>query len=159
MRGKSQEMDRLIDRGFEEFSRIFMLYDHTARRTVDTGRGVKVTPTMANLIEVIGKQHGSTVTSLSIHSLTTKGAVSQIVSRLVREGLVRRDVRQSNDNEQPLSLTAKGQHVLKWHEEYNRPVREALLALSSHYRNDEIRSFVQILSELRGLFEELAGQS
>lgn len=153
---KSQEIESLIGRGFEEFSRIFMLYDRTARRTMDTGKGVMVTPTMANLIEVIGRCHGSTVTSLSVHFMTTKGAVSQIISRLVKEGLARKDLKRSIDNEQPLTLTTKGQHVFKWHEEYNKPVREALLKLSSHYRRDQLRSFVEILSELRSLFEDLS---
>jgi DNA-binding MarR family transcriptional regulator len=156
MNRSQKEIHQLIKAGFDEFSRIFMIYDHTGRQKVTIGDGILITPSMIHIIEAIGKEDGVTVTSLSRYFMITKGAVSQILSKLIKNDFVIKQPFRSDENEQPLSLTDKGLYVFRWHEENNKPVLNALLTLSVNHTNEELKAFVNILRELRQLFETVS---
>lgn len=59
-------------------------------------------------IRVIGEQPGLSMGDLASRTLTTLSAVSEVVTRLVRRGLVRRDAAPDDHRRAMLSLTPAG---------------------------------------------------
>ena len=114
------EMEKeLVRQGWELFTRIFMKYDILEKSPVDIGTGDKFNGAQIHMIEAIGKGKGKTVTALSKYFMVTKGAISQIVSRLNKMGYITKTKRIGNDKEIILELTEKGRQAYRMHEKYN----------------------------------------
>ena len=114
------EMEKeLVRQGWELFTRIFMKYDILEKSPVDIGTGDKFNGAQIHMIEAIGKGKGKTVTALSKYFMVTKGAISQIVSRLNKMGYITKTKRIGNGKEIILELTEKGRQAYRMHEKYN----------------------------------------
>ena len=75
------------------------------------GTGVLMHQKEIHTVQAIGRHPGINVTGLAEHTGVTKGAVSQIISRLIKKGLVRRARVPGNAKEVILELTEKGKEV------------------------------------------------
>lgn len=69
-------------------------------------------------IEAIGKNSGINVTELAQYLNITKGAVSQMIDKLIKKNLVLKTP--VSETEVSLSLTQNGILVFKGHEEYHK---------------------------------------
>ena len=141
----------LMRGGWEIFTRIFMKYDILEKAPIDLGTGDKLNAAQVHMIEAIGKGCGNTVTRLSAYFIVTKGAVSQIVSRLHQLGYIAKTKRQGNDKEIILELTGKGRAAFALHEKYNEATVAALMQLREKYSPAEIQAFLSILSDIDGM--------
>ena len=135
------------------FARILMKYDYAERKPIVVD-GVKMHAAHFHMIEAIGKGYGDTVTALADYFIITKGAVSQIVTRLYGEGYVSKTKREGNDKEIILGLTAKGLKAFKIHEGYGQPM-EARIKFAGRYTEKEMRSFLCILEDVDRVFGEM----
>lgn len=96
-------------------------------------------------IEYIGENPGINLKSLSEMLGVTKGAASQMVSRLVEKGYVHRKESLSSGAEISLYLTNKGQTAFKGHKEYHHEIGKVwreLLDNMSENAIDEMRKFL-----------------
>ena len=143
---------KLIQKGFEAITRIFMKYDVLGKRPVDIGNGIKISASNIHTIEAIGKGYGTTVTSLSNYFMITKGAVSQVVSKLQKDGYIKKT--DSNSKTIILELTDLGKLANKYHDKYNEAFLQKLVLLENKYSISEIESFINILTEIDGIFGE-----
>lgn len=143
------EMERdLIRQGWELFTRIFMKYDILEKSPVDIGMGDRFNGAQIHMIEAIGKGHGKTVTALSGYFMVTKGAVSQIVTKLHKMGYVTKTKRKGNDKEIILELTEKGRLAFEMHEKYNESTVAELMKLRQKFSPEEILAFLNILNDV-----------
>jgi DNA-binding MarR family transcriptional regulator len=82
------------------------------------------------MLDKIGDNAGMNVTDFAATAGVTKGAISQLVTKLEKKGIVRRYKKSTNDKEVFLELTKSGQEVYKKHKEINEqtilPLNEEL---------------------------------
>ena len=143
------EMDQdLLRQGWELFTRIFMKYDVLEKSPVDIGTGERFNGAQIHMIEAIGKKYGKTVTALSGYFMITKGAVSQIVTKLYKMGYVTKTKKKGNDKEIILDLTEKGRKAFEIHEKYNESTMPELMKLGQKYSHEEILAFLNILNDV-----------
>jgi len=143
---------KLIQKGFEVITRIFMKYDILGKRPVDIGNGIKINASNIHTIEAIGKGYGNTVTSLSNYFMITKGAVSQVVSKLQNDGYIKKI--ESNSKTVILELTDLGKSANKYHDKYNESIIQKLVLLENKYSFSEIEAFMSILTDIDEIFGE-----
>jgi DNA-binding MarR family transcriptional regulator len=111
-------MDR-ITRIFElrdAFFRIVNKYNDVEKIPLDHGTGELLFTSETNTLEAIGKNPGMNVTGLARQSGLTKGAISQMVGKLVKKELVRKYKADDNEKEVLVELTAKGWTAFHSHE-------------------------------------------
>jgi DNA-binding MarR family transcriptional regulator len=145
--------EALIGEGWAFFTRLLLKSDFAERQPVDIGGAVKLNAAQVHTIEAIGKKYGNTVTSLSRYFRITKGAVSQIVSKLHKTGFVRKIKRKGNDKEIILELTPQGRKAFAAHEKRSEAAMRYLVRAGKKYTEREILSFLTILKEIDGLFD------
>jgi len=138
----------LMRQGWELFTRMFMKYDVVQKSPVDLGTGDRFNGAQVHMLEAIGQGRGRTVTELSGYFMVTKGAVSQIVSRLTAMGYVAKTKRAGNDKEIILKLTGKGRLAFRRHAAGNEATVAELMQLRKKYSRAEIAAFLNILSDV-----------
>ena len=84
--------------------------------------------------------------------MITKGAVSQVVSKLQKDGYIKKT--DSNSKTIILELTDLGKLANKYHDKYNEAFLQKLVLLENKYSTSEIESFINILTEIDGIFGE-----
>ncbi len=141
----------LVREGWEIFTRIFMKYDILEKSPIDIGTSDRLNAAQVHTIEAIGKGYGKTVTALSGYFMITKGAVSQVVSRLHKMGYVAKTKKRGNDKEIILQLTDKGRVAFQLHEKYNEATIAELMRLLNKYNHSEIRAFLTVLNDIDGM--------
>ena len=142
----------LVQKGFEVFTKMFMKYDIFGKKPLEIGKGIKMNAASVHTIEAIGKGYAKTVTSLSDYFMVTKGAVSQVVSKLYKDGYIKKI--QGTNNIVILELTDIGKQALKSHDKYNVVMVEKIQVIENKYSKKEIESFLNILSEIDSIFGE-----
>ena len=83
-------------------------------------------------VAIIGDQEGISVTQLAAARGITKGAVSQMIYKLVDKGLVEKRISPNSDSELNLHLTKKGKKAFAEH----RKKHESMEALFSEMLDD-----------------------
>ncbi len=101
----------------DEFKRLIHVLT-TGKRTPVSYGSVKLYRAEAHILEIIGKTEGVTSTDIVRKFDVTKGAVSQLIVKLCRKGLVQKQFREGNLKTQELSLTALGHATLLAHEKH-----------------------------------------
>lgn len=142
----------LIQKGFEVFTKMFMKYDVFGQRPLEIGNAIKINASKVHTIEAIGKGYAKSVTALSDYFMITKGAVSQVVSKLHKDGYIRKV--QGNHKIVILELTDLGNQVLKFHDKYNVSMVKKLHAIRDKYSKKELESFLNILGDVDMIFGE-----
>ncbi|MGE5397991.1 MAG: MarR family winged helix-turn-helix transcriptional regulator [Chitinophagales bacterium] len=111
--------------------------------------GERLYPSEMNMIEAIGNQTGDTVTELCIAFGVTKGAISQIVTKLASKGYVLKTKSVTYTKEIELSLTEKGQEVYLKHERFHKEMDQSMAQLIHDISPEKLTAFREIL-ELAG---------
>jgi len=143
---KAKKQEELIVKGIKLFTSIFMKYDIMEKKPIDIGNGVKLHSSLIHTIEAIGKGYGKTVTELSIHFMITKGAVSQVIAILEKDGYILKT--KGNNKKIILELSEKGRSVFECHEKYNESAMKELISMKDKYTEMELQSFLNILNDI-----------
>ena len=101
-----------------------------------------------HVLEMIGTNPGITATDIVNNMQVTKGAISQIVSKLHRKGLVQKSSRKGNMKTQEITLTDKGMEVFLLHEEYEGELMQKMNAELKKCRPEDIRIFTSMINTL-----------
>ena len=118
----------------ETFLRIINKFKALEKIPIDHGTGDVLYASEINTLEIIGKYSGINITQLARKRGVTKGAVSQIVAKLVKKQLVTKNQTPDNDKVLSLELTNTGEVAFenheKFHAKYDSPMIEKLNAMS-----------------------------
>lgn len=86
----------------------------------DYGTGDILSPSEIHLLQAIGMNPGLKVTDMANYVGVTKGAISQMVKKLVARGLVVKYAGAGNEKEVLLKLSASGEIARKGHDRHHK---------------------------------------
>lgn len=101
-------------------------------------------------IDAIGKNNNINVTNLSTYLGVTKGAVSQMIEKLIKKDMLVKTIVSPSDTEVALSLTLKGEQAFEGHRKYHHDFYEQIEQTIATISNEDIQTFLNILNK----FEE-----
>lgn len=110
-----------------------------------------VYPSEMNVIGVIGRSPEINVTQLSDQIGVTKGAISQIVKKMIEKGLLTKFKEEGNKKETLIRLTGKGEVVFRKHQSFHQsvdPIIKELLKYNSDEQNAGIVRFLKAMSKV-----------
>ena len=138
--------------------RLFNCYTDQQKKKHTYGTGIELYPSEIHAIERIAEMSTINLTDLAKHLGLTKGAVSKIIVKLERLGLVRRYKYISNQKEVYLHLTEMGVLAYRGHKEYHAAMNKAMERYCdgvSEETGEEILKFLDIyLTEMQKLGTE-----
>jgi DNA-binding MarR family transcriptional regulator len=106
-----------------------------------------------HMIDNIGENPEMNITEFAQSLGVTKGAVSQVVSKLETKGMVRRRRKSDNEKEVILSLTREGADLYRMHKKVNE---ESLLPLYNKlkkYSDEEIDFLIDMFRWINGFLD------
>jgi DNA-binding MarR family transcriptional regulator len=110
---------RTIQEIIGRFFRVINKVNSRDRVPMDFGTGELLCMGEIHMIEAIGSRPGANVTAVAQGLGVTKGAVSQMVSRLAKKGYVRGETTKGGGNEVSLVLSVKGKTAYAGHAKYH----------------------------------------
>jgi DNA-binding MarR family transcriptional regulator len=105
-------------------------------------------------IDAIGKNNKINVTQLALYLGITKGAVSQMVDKLIKKDMVSKKMVSDTENEVSLELTEKGARAYKGHEEYHKEFYTKISEHLVHLSEENVEAFLDILNSLENLLDQ-----
>lgn len=99
-------------------------------------------------IDAIGKNNKINVTQLAQYLGITKGAVSQMIDKLIKKDMVNKKMVSETENEVSLELTEKGTLVYKGHLEYHKQLYSEISKHLSHLTDENIETFLDVMNVL-----------
>lgn len=106
-----------------EFADVFYRYsqisDTTQKYRTDYGTGEFYTPVEVHTVSLIEENPGITASEIAERSFRTKGAVSQILSKLEEKRLIRKEQDLNNARRYCLYVTPRGLELSYAHKEYD----------------------------------------
>jgi len=105
-------------------------------------------------LDKIGSHPGVNVTEFARSAGITKGAVSQVVSKLERKGFVRRYKSGENDKEVFLELTREGREHYSRHKKKNEETLKPLVEELKKYPGDKVEFFISLLAWIGQYLEQ-----
>lgn len=106
-------------------------------------------------IAAIGKHNNINITSLAKLQGISKSAVSQMISKLVRRGLVRKEFSPTSENEVVLSLTENGEIIFHTHEKQHAWLQERFASVLEKYPEDTLDLFMELSLELQDIWKNV----
>lgn len=106
-------------------------------------------------VNAIGRNPNINVTNLAKLQGVTKGAVSQMVRKLVRKGVVLKKTSPETENEVVLTLTETGVKVFQWHEKYHGDMDKKIFDFLEKMPEESLESIKNFSFETLDIFEKL----
>lgn len=106
-----------------------------------------------HILEIIGNSANTTVTDIARDLGVTKGAISQIVSKLYSKEIIRKK-EIPNSNRQELSLTPRGKSIFKAHAQRERDLIESVDNKLEMLSTREIDIFRDILNSVTEFIQQ-----
>lgn len=111
------------------------------------GTGVPLYGSEIHTIQAIGKSTGINVTQLAEKMGVTKGAVSQMVSKLVEKGMVQKAHAQDNAKEVVLDLTELGRIGFRNHERFDMDVLDTVREYCESDLETKLGTFLSVMRD------------
>ena len=111
------------------------------------GTGVSLHGSEIHTIQAIGKNPGINVTQLSEKMRVTKGAVSQMVSRLVEKGMVLKQPARDSAKEVALGLTELGRTGYRNHEEFDMEVLDTVREYCGSDLDTKLDAYLSVIRD------------
>ena len=122
----------------ELFMRMVNKYNALEKIPVSHGTKHNLYHSERHMLDKIGDNTGMNVTEFATAAGVTKGAISQLVSKLEKKGIVRRYKKSTNDKEVFLELTKSGQEVYKKHKEVSEQAITPLYNELSKHSDEKV---------------------
>jgi DNA-binding MarR family transcriptional regulator len=137
--------------------RLVNKYNRLDSKALDFGSGDLLYPSEIHIIEAIGKNHGNTVSEICQKFGVTKGAISQVVYKLSKKGLISKKRNPDFYKEIMLSLTAKGRRAFEGHEKLHKFMDEDLYKNMANFKKDDLKNFEVVLRVIESRIEKYIG--
>lgn len=113
----------------ELMERCIHKYNQVENKKFSYGSNIELTRNEIHTINFIGKNEGINVTELAKLKGITKGAVSQMIYKLVEKGFVTKRISPNSDTEVQLELTDLGWSAYEAHRKYHQEIHEEFFGL------------------------------
>ncbi|PKG22641.1 MarR family winged helix-turn-helix transcriptional regulator [Niallia nealsonii] len=131
-----------------------MNYNDYIKTARDYGTGEIINMVEVHTLTVIEENPGTTVTEVALEWNRTRGAVSQIITKLEQRGLIIRKKKAGNAKNVHLYVTDKGEILSKAHKEYDiKELTWADKTLHKRFTTEEINLFYNVMQKYTELLE------
>lgn len=117
---------------------------------------ITLTQPEIHTIAIIGDQEGISVTQLAAARGITKGAVSQMIYKLVDKGLVEKRVSPNSDSELNLHLTKKGRQAFAEHRKKHEAMENKFSALMNNIPENTAQYIMEFMKAFEKELDELS---
>lgn len=117
----------------------------------DFGTGVPLYRAEIHTVQAIGEHPGINVTRLAELMDVTKGAVSQMVGKLVNKGLVRKVQAGDNAKEVKLHLTDLGDTGFRNHQKLHMQMLDIVREFYGNKLEEKLRTFSTVMHDLNAI--------
>lgn len=132
--------------------KMFNSYNELSKKTYDYYGGIELYPSEVHTIEYIGINGATKLTDVSKELLLTKGAVSKIIVKLEKKGLIKRFRYLDNQKEVYLHLSELGNMIFQGHKDYHSKM---LKNINATYEGTSLQEREAILRFLNCYLEQL----
>lgn len=101
-----------------------------------------------HIIDMIGRNEGINIISLAEKMNVTKGAISQIIKKLVGKKFVKRLKAEDNQKEVLLYLTQSGKLIYLNHLKFHQNMNQKIIDLTVDYEKSEIEKLSRFLEKI-----------
>lgn len=129
----------------DTMQQIIYKYMETEKISRDYGAGMALTQVEIHTIEDIGNNEGINITELSAIRNKTKGAVSQMIYKLVDKGLVEKSISKNSDSEVSLVLTELGKKAYEGHKEFHHIANDKVFKKLREMDENSYNDLVEVL--------------
>lgn len=123
------------------------------------GEGVRLTQREIHVIDAIGNNPDANLTQLAEIQGVTKGAMSQMVYRLVDKGYVRKTAAPDSDKEVRLSLTPSGQSAYREYKRFHEKRAGDAMDVLDSLTPEESRVLDRIVSAFENMMDEALAEA
>ena len=151
---KSMQDGTITNAVIHSFEMVMSKYAASEKKPHHYGTEQLLYRSEVHTIDAIGKYDKINVTDLASYLGVTKGAVSQMIDKLIKKDMVNKTVLSSSDTEVALSLTSKGEMVFEGHNEYHRNFYRQIEQELESVSEDDIQVFLNIMNSLNTILSE-----
>ncbi|MBU0926858.1 MAG: MarR family transcriptional regulator [Spirochaetes bacterium] len=148
--------DRRLARIIARFAHVADLFAKLSSRPYDFGTDERLYRSEIHVIEAIGRGRSRTVTELGTSFGITKGAVSQVVSKLDAKGYITKERNPEYSKELLLSLSEKGRAAFEAHEALHAKISEDFFSEVGPVSDEEFDAFERLLGFAERYIEKAA---
>ena len=143
---KYEQLMDVLDKAFTKVEAL-----HTPSR--DFGTGISMFRKEIHTLQAIGQHPKINITALADHMGVTKGAVSQMVAKLVKKGMVRKIYAEDNKKEVIMELTNLGWIGFRNHEKFHMDVFNIAREYYGEQLKIKLEMFMTVMSDLNAILE------
>jgi DNA-binding MarR family transcriptional regulator len=134
--------------------RIIHKYNQTENKLRNYGTGILLTRTEIHTIDLIGNNEGINITQLALKQGITKGAVSQMIYKLVNKGLITKHVSPDSDTEVRMELTEVGITAYQAHQRFHIETNEEFFQLLQNMPDETYDQMITVLMEFERMIDK-----
>ena len=122
----------------------------------DFGTGVPIYRKEIHTLQAIGRHTKINITALAEHMGVTKGAISQIVAKLIKKKMVRKTYAKGNKKEVILELTDLGWIGFHNHEKFHMDIFDIAREYYGEQLQTKIEMFRTVMTDFKAVLDEYA---
>ena len=149
--------EKILAEIMEQFVRIVNKFNRFEKVPMDFGVEEMLYPSEIHTIEAIGNNARINVTHLAELLGISKGAVSQMVNKLVRKQFVKKMKLPSGAKELFLELTPRGKKAFKGHEKFHKDMVLDFLKYTENISHRDFKKFKDIFTKIEHHLELYSG--
>jgi len=121
---------------------------------IDIGHGVKLSASEFHIIDTAGKSPNANLSTIASFLGVTKGAISQMVQKLVEKGFLKKIQQEGNRKNIILSLTKKGEEALLFHKGLHQHINDKFISSLIDISPDKIYELNEVLKKYEIMMAE-----
>ena len=146
-------MNNDLDKMSDAFKRL--IHSLTAGNNLPSDyAGVLLFRSEVHILEIIGKNPGITSSAITTKMNVTKGAVSQITSKLFNKNLIKKTPSSHDAKTLELNLTIKGKDVFDFHKIKENTLKNKILTETGNLQPEDIKRLTSIIDIMTDFINE-----
>ncbi|HOF34131.1 MAG TPA: MarR family transcriptional regulator [Spirochaetota bacterium] len=146
-------MNNDLDKMSDAFKRL--IHSLTAGNNLPSDyAGVLLFRSEVHILEIIGKNPGITSSAITTKMNVTKGAVSQITSKLFNKNLIKKTPSSHDAKTLELNLTIKGKDVFDFHKIKENTLKNKILTETGNLKPEDIKRLTSIIDIMTDFINE-----
>jgi DNA-binding MarR family transcriptional regulator len=138
----------------QQFIRIINKYNAGEKKPINYGTGNMLFRSEVHTIEAIGEHQNINVTELALCLGVTKGAISQMIDKLTKKGLVNKTMVAPNVKDVALCLTEEGMSVYQRHQEHHSEMYREISRLLTDCSVDQLSFLANVQGIIEGYLDQ-----
>ena len=149
-----ENINKQYDELLITIERIIHKYNQIEKKVDTYGNDIPLTCTEVHILNEIGKNPKIGVKAIAVHKGVTEGAVSQIVKKLIRKGLVYKAISKESESRVELTLTEIGKISYENHRQFHKEANQKWYKLFDEYSGEDYQKIASFLTKMDELMSE-----